>query len=90
VLHVGGIYRGSEHTVVMRRLTQRPGVLAVDANPVAQTATATYDPHVSSVPELGAWVEEWGYHCAGRSFPGHICDPLGVVPRHVLDGPLRT
>ncbi len=76
VLHVGGIYRGSEHAVVMKGLARRPGVVAVEANPVAQTATVTYDPHVTTVAELRSWIEECGYHCAGRSVPGHICDPL--------------
>ncbi|MGH3039524.1 MAG: cation transporter, partial [Gaiellaceae bacterium] len=86
VLHVGGIYRGSEHAVVMRALAGRPGVLAVEANPVAQTATVTYDPELTSVSELRAWLEECGYHCAGRSVPCAICDPLAaeepLAPAH--------
>ncbi|MGH3031186.1 MAG: heavy metal translocating P-type ATPase [Gaiellaceae bacterium] len=86
VLHVGGINRGSEHAVVMRTLARRPGVLGVEANPVAQTATVTYDPDMTSIPALRAWVEECGYHCAGRSVPGHICDPLAddepLAPAH--------
>ncbi len=56
VLHVGGIYRGSEHAVVMKALRRRPGVVAVEANPVAQTATVTYDPRVTSVAQLRTWV----------------------------------
>jgi len=52
------------------------GVKAVDANPVAQTATVTYDPAVTSVAQLRAWVEQCGYHCAGQSVPGHVCDPM--------------
>jgi Cu2+-exporting ATPase len=86
VLHVGGVYRGSEHAVVMKELGRRSGVVAVEANPVAQTATVTYDPRVTSVAELRRWVEECGYHCAGRSVPGHICDPLAheepLAPAH--------
>ncbi|MBY0395246.1 MAG: heavy metal translocating P-type ATPase, partial [Thermoleophilia bacterium] len=57
-------------------LGRRPGVLAVEANPVAQTATVTYDPAATTVAELRRWVEECGFHCAGRSVPGHVCDPL--------------
>jgi hypothetical protein len=34
-LHVGGLHYASEKTVVERVLGRRPGVLAVDANPVA-------------------------------------------------------
>ncbi len=76
VLHVGGLHYATEKSVVERALSNRPGVVAVDANPVAQTATVTFDPQVTSVEELRRWVEECGYHCAGRSVPGHICDPL--------------
>ena len=76
-LHVGGLHYASEKAVVERSLSGRPGVLHVDANPVAQTATVTFDRAVTSVEELSRWVEECGYHCAGRSVPGHVCDPMG-------------
>jgi Cu2+-exporting ATPase len=81
VLHVGGLHYASEQAVVERVLGQRPGVLGVDANPVAQTACVRYDPAVTSVEALRDWVEQCGYHCAGRSAPGHVCDPL-VDDRH--------
>ena len=76
VLHVGGLHYATEKAVVEGVLGNRPGVLAIDANPVAQTATVTFDPSQTSVEALRSWVEECGYHCAGRSVPGHICDPL--------------
>jgi P-type Cu2+ transporter len=76
VLHVGGLHYASESAVVERVLSRRPGVLAVEANPVAQTATVTFDPALASVESLRAWVEECGYHCAGQSVPGHACDPM--------------
>jgi len=76
VLHVGGLHYASEKTVVERVLGARPGVAAVEANPVAQTATVEYNPAATSVESLRQWVEECGYHCAGRSVPGHVCDPL--------------
>jgi Cu2+-exporting ATPase len=79
VLHVGGMLFASEKAVVERVLGARPGVLEVDANPVAQTATVIFDPEVTSISELQRWVEECGYHCAGRSVPGHVCDPLAEV-----------
>jgi P-type Cu2+ transporter len=78
VLHVGGLHYASEKAVVERTLGAQPGVLAVDANPVAQTATVEYDPTVTSVAALRQWVQECGYHCAGRSVPGHVCDPLAA------------
>jgi P-type Cu2+ transporter len=86
VLHVGGLHYASEKAVVERVLGARPGVLAVEANPVAQTAAVEFDSAETSVEELRAWVEECGYHCAGRSVPGHVCDPLAdaepLAPAH--------
>jgi P-type Cu2+ transporter len=76
VLHVGGLYRSSEKAVIETVLARRPGVLHVEANPVAQTATVTYDASRTSVAELRRWVEDCGYHCAGQSVPTHLCDPM--------------
>jgi Cu2+-exporting ATPase len=81
VLHVGGLHYATEKAVVERVLGNRPGVIDVKANPVAQTATVTLDPDRTSIRELRGWVEECGYHCAGQSVPGHLCDPL-VSPDH--------
>ena len=87
VLHVGGLHYASEKAVVESVLGARPGVVAVEANPVAQTATVEYDPAGTSVDELRQWVEECGYHCAGRSVPGHVCDPLA---REGADAPAHN
>jgi Cu2+-exporting ATPase len=76
VLHVGGMYRASEKAVVEQVLRRRAGVIAVEANPVGQTANVTFDTSETSVAELRGWVEECGFHCAGQSVPDHICDPL--------------
>ena len=76
VLHVGGLHYATETAVVEHALGARPGVLAVEANPVAQTATVTFDPARTSIQDLRAWVEECGFHCAGQSVPGHVCDPM--------------
>jgi Cu2+-exporting ATPase len=85
-LHVGGLQYASEKAVVEQVLGRRLGVLEVEANPVAQTATVEYDPARTSVEELARWIEECGYHCAGRSVPGHVCDPLAqaepLAPTH--------
>jgi P-type Cu2+ transporter len=86
VLHVGGLHYASEKAVVERVLAARPRVLAVEANPVAQTATVEFDPAATSIEALRRWVEECGYHCTGRSVPGHVCDPLAeaepLAPAH--------
>jgi copper chaperone CopZ len=57
----------SEKAVVERVLSHSPGVRAVEANPVSQTATVAFDSTQTSVAELRRWVEECGYHCAGQS-----------------------
>ncbi|MFI9438314.1 cation transporter, partial [Streptosporangium sp. NPDC052375] len=76
VLDVSGLQWASEQNVVTARLGRRPGVLEVEVNPVAQTATVVFDPARTSLAELRAWVIECGYHCAGQSVPSHICDPM--------------
>lgn len=83
VLHIGGLHYASEKAVVERTLGGRPGVVSVEANPVAQTANVVYDTGTTSVDELKLWVEECGFHCAGRSVPGHVCDPM----EHAGPGP---
>ena len=97
VLEASGMLRASEKAVVEAVLARRAGVEEVEANPVAQTATVTYDPAVTSVEELRRWVEDCGYHCAGQSVPEHICDPLTEpdppsdaavqAPAHVQEAP---
>jgi copper chaperone CopZ len=80
VLHTGGLQFMSEKAVFENALNARPGVLSVDANPVAQAATVRYDPNQTNVADLRKWVEECGYHCARRSVPGHICSPMEEAP----------
>src|SRR5712692_6929304 len=75
VLHVGEQYRGTEKLVVEKALRSLPGVIEVEANPIAQTATVEYDPQVTSVEELRRLVEASGFECAGCNVPGCICDP---------------
>ena len=74
-LQVGGMIRATSKNVTEAHLGRQPGVISVDANPVSQTATVTYDPETTSVAHLQQWVIDCGYHCAGQSVPDHICDP---------------
>ncbi|MDI6910514.1 heavy metal translocating P-type ATPase [Nocardioides sp.] len=76
VLEVSGVHWASSKSVAEAVLSRRPGVLSVEANPVAQTATVTYDPQRTDLAGLRDWVRECGYHCAGRSVPRHVCDPM--------------
>ena len=76
VLEVGGLNWASETAIVEATLGRLTGVKVVVANAVAQTATVTYDPDLTSVAQLRRWVEDCGYHCEGRSVPNHMCDPM--------------
>ncbi|HUP75592.1 MAG TPA: heavy metal translocating P-type ATPase [Acidimicrobiales bacterium] len=76
VIETRGLHWATEKSVVEAVLGRRPGVTAVDANPVAQTATVSFDTALVSIADLQAWVRDCGYHCSGQSVPAHICDPL--------------
>ncbi len=83
VIEVAGVQWASSKVVAEAVLSRRPGVISVDANPVSQTATVTYDPARTNIAALTGWVRDCGYHCAGQSVPDHVCDPLEEPPgRH--------
>jgi P-type Cu2+ transporter len=92
VLEVSGVHWAASKSVAEAVLSRRPGVIDVAANPVAQTATVSYDPSRTSVAELAGWVRDCGYHCAGQSVPDHICDPLAepAAARDKHDHPQTT
>ena len=53
-------------------------MIEVEANPVSQTATVTYDPAETSLEDLRDWVEDCGYHCAGQSVPSTLRSDAGA------------
>ena len=76
VLEVAGVHWASEKAVAETVLGRRPGVLSVEANPVAQTATVTYDP----ATDVGGTSCAAGSATAATTAPGsrcphHVCDP---------------
>jgi Cu2+-exporting ATPase len=75
VLEVDGLHWATQKHAVEAVLGRRPGVVGVAANPVAQTATVTYDPARATVEDLAGWVRDCGYHCRGESVPDHVCPP---------------
>ncbi|MFJ7260324.1 heavy metal translocating P-type ATPase [Streptomyces globosus] len=100
VLDVRGMVCATQQNTVAAVLGRRPGVLDVEVNPVAQSATVVFDPRRTSLAQLRGWVVECGYHCAGQSVPARICDPMdepdppgaagsaeAVRPAHVERGP---
>ncbi|MFE2233408.1 heavy metal translocating P-type ATPase [Streptomyces sp. NPDC059442] len=76
VLDVRGMIRATQQNTVAAVLGRRAGVLDVEVNAVAQSATVVFDPRRTSLAELRGWVTECGYHCTGQSVPSHICDPM--------------
>ena len=84
VLEVSGVQWASSKNVAEAVLSRRRRVIEVDANPVAQTATVTYDPSRTSVPELASWIRDCGYHCAGRSVPETSAIPWPNRPPIIL------
>ena len=75
VLEVAGVQWASSKSVVESTLLRQPGVIAVEANPVSQTANVAYDPELTSQAHLRQWIIACGYDCAGQSVPDHISDP---------------
>jgi len=78
-------YRASEKAVIESSLGRLPGVLAVDANPVAQTATVTFDADTTSLEALRDRVVACGFECSGQSVPEHLGDPMALPG----DGPVE-
>lgn len=76
IVDVSGLQWASQQSVIDVILRRRPGVLEVQVNPVAQTATVRFDPARTSLAQLRKWIQDCGYHCAGQSVPAHICDPM--------------
>ena len=82
VLDVRGLHWATSASVVESTLLRRPGVSAVQANAVNQTATVVFDPRATSVADLAKWIQDCGFHCAGRSVPNHMCEPMSEPSGH--------
>ena len=78
VIELGGVQWATQKNGVEAILGRRPGVVSVNANSLAQTASVSFDPSITSLTDLQEWVQDCGYHCAGRSVPAHVCDPLAM------------
>jgi len=76
VLHTGGMYRGSEKSVVEQALSRLLAVASVEANPVAQTATVTYDPTGTSLAALQRLSSAAACIVPGPVGSLCLCDPL--------------
>ncbi len=88
VLDTRCVYRASEKAVLEATLGRCPGVVAVESNPVAQTANVTFDPALISVKSLGDCVRRCGYECDGESVPNHLSDPASAPTPPSMTGPM--
>lgn len=79
-IQTGGMQFASEKHKVESHFARLSGVVGVDANPVSQTATVTFDTAETSAAELRERVIECGYHCAGESVPEHVCFTEAPLP----------
>ena len=82
VLDTRGLNWATEKNLIEAVLSRRPGVIEVEANPVAQSSNVAYEPNRISVADLRDRVEEWGLHSVGQSVPNHICDPMLEEAEH--------
>ncbi len=78
VLDVSDLQWASEQAIVERVVGHCAGVETIEVNPVGQTATVRFDPAEISLADLRRCIVECGYHCAGQSVPGHVCDPMAL------------
>ena len=78
VIELVGVQWATQKNQVEAILGRRPGVVSVNANPVAQTASVRFDPSVTTLSDLQSWIVDCGYHCSGRSVPAHLCDPMAM------------
>src|SRR5215212_6849879 len=74
VLEVLGVQWATEKNVAEAVLSRRSGVLAVEANPVAQTATVTYD---RTKPRWPSWPA--GCATAATTAPASRCPTTSVI-----------
>jgi len=65
---------------VEKHLAQMPGIERVSVNPVAGSATVTYDQRRIDPTRIQGAIQDCGYHCAGEMLPQHVCGPMGHAP----------
>ena len=72
VMELDGLHWATQKNPVEAGLGRRQGVLSVEANPVAQTATVVFDPSKTTVQALAGRIADCGYDCRGESVPDHV------------------
>jgi len=65
VIDLSGVQWASSKAVAESTLSRRPGVVQVALNPVAQTATVTFDAERTGLDELASWCATAGSTARG-------------------------
>ncbi len=68
-----GPLRASSASGLERHLLRHPGVLAAEANPVAQQVAVRHDGHVIGADGVEALIRDFGWTCGGEIVPCHLC-----------------
>lgn len=79
VLDVHGLHWATRRRWSNPPPLRRPGVSAVEANALNQTATVVFDPAATSVEQLSNWVRDCDF-TSGPLVPDHTCDPMSEPP----------
>ena len=74
VLQVGGLNWATSAAIVEQTSTAPPGVLAVEANAVSQTANVSYDPDGTNVAQLSGWVPSMSVNPYRRASSAEVTD----------------
>lgn len=68
---------------VEKQLSRLDGVERAEVNPVAGSATVTYDAARIDAQRIREAIERCGHHCGGELMPRHVCAPAVPVEAHV-------
>jgi P-type Cu2+ transporter len=79
-IYVSGLFGGLDHLEVEKQLRRLRGVTHAAINPASESASVTYDDSVITFDAVKAAIDECGFHCGGKAFPRHVCEPGAPLP----------
>ncbi len=78
IFEAGDLLRASSAHALESHLLRQSGVIAAEANPVAQQVTVRYDEGVTTADAVRERIEDCGRRCGGEVVPCYMC--LGDAP----------
>jgi len=73
IFEAGGLLRASSAPALQEFLQREHGIGAVEANPVSQTVSVTYDEATVTADDVRGLIERFGCNCGGEVVPCHLC-----------------